>query len=470
MKQACSFCACFFLGCISLLGQTSILDDEANIRYYVGNYYGNWMERKVDGRHTLITDTSAYDPYCNDDIKIIPGTKRKVLRLGNHQVGAQADRITYTFTVTQDKSLFVYQYAIVVQDPNHVPSHQPKFEITITDTTGNLIDEECGYYKVVAGPDAEERGFKKGTRKTQYKDWVSEAINLRPFIGQRITIQFTVFDCEETGHFGYAYLDAYYGALEVKTKYCKGDETATLIAPEGFASYEWLPSGYTGRRLKINAEQLQDTFACTLTSVTGCQITLPAVVEMEKLEIVAKAYAKPVSCFGKDDGRLAVRVSGGYKPYRFLWNDGNLDQDRASVKAGTYRVQITDAVGCVDSAKVNVKDSSPMETPYEKLKNDIACNGAESGSAFIKMKDTSRFQLVWSHGYKGFSPKELEPGTYTFEISGKKGCSVDSIIINEPASPLHLQGQILTSFNGYQISCFGKKRRRNYVVRKWRNA
>lgn len=453
MKQI--FILCFIVCiCLPLHAQRSIFADSSQLEFFHGNYYGNWRKGKIRGRHTYMRDSSKYDPYTEREIQIVPYGKRKVLRLGNKQVGAQADRITYTFRVTPKSSLFVYQYAIILQDPKHEEEEQPYFEITITDSTGKILDPKCGYYKVIAGPEAERKGFKKGPDKAMYKDWTTEAINLTPYIGKKIKVQFTVFDCEKTGHFGYAYMDAYYSALEVKIKYCRGDDFATLIAPEGFAKYSWSTGVTTSQKIVVPSEHINEEFSCTITSVTGCELTLKTDIVPQKLWVEGTPLIEAVSCSGDNDGRVELKVKNGFGPYKFLWNDGNTSQIRDNLYEGDYQVIITDVVTCKDTLNFSVDGPEPISV--RKSVKDNLCFGESKGSIELHMANAYKYNIRWDSLAEGFSHYNLPAGLYKYYIEGNGSCSSDTIRVKEP-DKLILSGKVTSDYGGYAVSCQGKQ-------------
>ena len=82
----------------------------------------------VNGRHTIMTGAGT-DPIACDDITLVAPGYSASARLGNSNVGAEAERLLYTYNVTAASALFTYQYAVVLEDPGHSVSDQPRFEI-----------------------------------------------------------------------------------------------------------------------------------------------------------------------------------------------------------------------------------------------------------------------------------------------------------------------------------------------------
>jgi hypothetical protein len=83
-----------------------------------------------------------------------------------------------------------------------------------------------------------------------YKPWSTVVTPLSSYIGQTVTLTFTISSCNPSGcsgtHFAYAYVSAECSAqgLTVKEGGCS-NSTDTLVAPVGFATYTWTGPGIT---------------------------------------------------------------------------------------------------------------------------------------------------------------------------------------------------------------------------------
>lgn len=229
----------------------------------------------LDGVHTIMTGDGTDPNTCNMLSVVAPGGIYSA-RLGNQQTGGHTERLSYTITVTPETSLFIYKYAVVLEDPGHIPEQQPRFDVQVYDSWGNPIDPVCGSYTVVAGSDLE--GF-VSCGMVRYRDWTTVGLNLTSYIGQEVSIEFLTADCTVGGHFGYAYIDAYCSSLQINTAYCIGSSGAMLTAPVGF-EYLW-STGETTQSITIPNAQQGDVYTCLLTSVTGCQVTVSATIELD---------------------------------------------------------------------------------------------------------------------------------------------------------------------------------------------
>ncbi len=115
-----------------------------------------------------------------------------------------------------------------------------------------------------------------------YRDWTTVGANLLPYLGKTVTIEFMAADCTHKGHYGYAYFVAECHPLYITVKYCTGDNSARLTAPDGFQTYKWLNEK---REVISNSRAYDDTnpmegavYTCDMTSATGCSISLTSTI------------------------------------------------------------------------------------------------------------------------------------------------------------------------------------------------
>ena len=169
--------------------------------------------------------------------------------------GAQwrAASIKRSIVVTPSNYNFYYSYAVVMQNPNHSQTDQPYFRIRLYDANNQSID--CAKYDVYAGngdPDWLVKG--NGGNTLNYVDWKSAFIPLQAYIGQTLTIEFTVGDCNQGGHACYAYIE---GECDVPVKLsdtaaCKG-HPVLITAPAGAKSYLW-STGETSSTITVEQQ------------------------------------------------------------------------------------------------------------------------------------------------------------------------------------------------------------------------
>lgn len=193
---------------------------------------------RVDGRHTIMDDTTAHD-YVISALRTIPSGHTSAVRLGNHHDGAQGECIIYQMLVdTLQYNILMLKYAAVLQVPDHQPSAQPKFGFTILDQDMHPLDPMCGAANFTASENMDWNYSNTIYGSVAWKDWTTVGIDLTPYHGRYINIRFTTRDCTGGAHFGYAYIATECFRKGITAPHCGYNAVSTLIAPPGF-SYYW---------------------------------------------------------------------------------------------------------------------------------------------------------------------------------------------------------------------------------------
>ena len=395
----------------------------------------------VSGRHTIMSGTATDPNTCNNVPVVAPGGTYSA-RLGNAINGRQAEKLTYTIPVVDaSNALFIYKYAVVLQDPSHTAVDQPRFELKILNASGQVIDPVCGYYLVVSG--ANIPGFQNCGRVV-YKNWTTVGIDLTPYIGQQISLVFATGDCDLGGHYGYAYLDAYCTALRINTNFCSGSSNITLTAPIGF-SYLW-SNGATSQSINIVNPVIGQTISCQLTSVTGCIVSLTTVLQPAPPIPDFNLTQQNNCASGANFTNLSTTSPGtDLSSISFFWNFGDgqtataVSPTHVYANPGTYNVTltVTNSIGCVDSI---TKPITVVAPPTASINYPISnfCNSNNSiqevqltgignylGGTFSS--SPSGISINATNGQ--FSPSQVTAGNYNINylIPAYQGCPSTSV-------------------------------------------
>ncbi|TAF51584.1 MAG: hypothetical protein EAZ62_06530, partial [Sphingobacteriia bacterium] len=225
---------------------------------------GNFMipTTPVVTKHTMIKgDSKVLDPYGEFPLKSPDGSSY-FIKLGNENVGAEAEGLNYTFVIPSHLNSYsiTYWYAVVFQNPAHSPPEQPKFNIKVTDIT-ELSEVSCASFEYVVN--AALPGFNRSKQSATilYKAWTPVTVKLDNKAGHLIKIEFTTNDCTLGGHFGYAYVDieTECGSTLRGAGYCSDATDITLKAPLGFQGYTWYNGDFSqilGNQTELNLTPL----------------------------------------------------------------------------------------------------------------------------------------------------------------------------------------------------------------------
>ncbi len=399
----------------------------------------------VNGRHTIIT-AQGTDPRTNNQLQLIPPGATVSAKLGNENVGYEAERLTYTINVTPQSNLFVYKYAVVLEDPGHSSSDQPKFNIRVLNSSGSLVDPVCGFYSVVSSGNIP--GFQQAPGSIMWKNWTTVGIDLTAYIGQNVTVEYTTYDCNQGGHYGYAYLSCSCAPMEISVGYCQGSNNVVMEAPAGFASYSWSPGGYTTQTVTLNNPTIGATYTCVMTSVNGCQMTLNAVIQPT---VISPAFSitSPQCSFDVTFQDSSSVNQGAITSWLWNFGDGTTSTQQnpshTYTNPGNYTVTLTaGSAGCTANTSMPI---SVFPMPVANAGTDqIICIGQ-----FANLTAVGGITYNWSNGVN--TPNNnVNPAattTYTVTVTDGNGCTaLDSILVTVNPLPVANAGTDTSICNG----------------------
>jgi gliding motility-associated-like protein len=451
------------LVCLGLIGllATSIFSTRVyaqscpNVDFSAGTF-ANWQGRTgtccpinlptpgfVAGRHTIIAAPGTDPNTCGG--LVLPATGfNQVARLGNAVNGAQAEGLSYTLVVDPTNALFIYTYAVVLEDPGHSVVDQPRFELQVRDQFNNIIP--CTFYEVSAG--AGIPGFNT-CGGVVWKNWEQVGVDLTAFMGQTVTIEARTGDCDLGGHFGYGYLVGQCMPLAIDLAFCSG-ASANLTAPNGFASYLW-STGETTQSINIANPVVGQVVTCTVTSVTGCQAVLN--VTLNPITVTGTITSSTnVSCYGGTNGSATVSATGGTGPYTYAWTPyGGNATTATGLGAGTYTVTISETSNsCTGTATVTITQPAAALTSTG-TPTPVNCLGGNNGTINLTPSGgTAPYSFLWNNGATTEDVTGLTAGNYSVTTTDANGCTTSyTTTITQPASAVAVNG---TSTN---VLCFG---------------
>jgi gliding motility-associated-like protein len=203
----------------------------------------------TNNRHTIVprATPSNIDPFGLFPINPPDGSNFAV-RLGNTNIGAQAERIRYTVHVPVNDSNFAirYDYAVVFQDPGHTNWTQPRFVARLFDSaTSQYVN--CASFEYISTSSLPGFAVSPVDTSVIFKPWSTAFISLRGYAGRTMYLEFTTADCVRRGHWGYAYVDVedVCGQTVTANYRCGNPSTLTVTGPPGFQAYNWWNQNYT---------------------------------------------------------------------------------------------------------------------------------------------------------------------------------------------------------------------------------
>ncbi|MBX7226906.1 MAG: hypothetical protein K1X55_12810, partial [Chitinophagales bacterium] len=148
------------------------------------------------------------------------------------------------------------------------------------------------------------------------------------------------------------------------------------------------------------------------------------------------------------NGTITISVQNGTTPINFLWSDGNTNQNRSGLCAGTYSVTVTDGAGCqVVKNDIVVEQVPPPTIAFQK--SNASC-GLCNGSILIDITGgVPPYTYSWSDGVTTEDRVNLCGGSYNFQVNDNANCATALGFSISQTGNISLETDIT------HLSCFG---------------
>jgi gliding motility-associated-like protein len=310
----------------------------------------------------VVNNTSTFTGQCTTGQDIYglfsvvapaPNPGSYSLLLNDASAGFKMQEAQYSFVVNNSTDFFTFQYAVVLQSGGHPPNEQPYFSVNATDvTTGSVVP--CTAYSQNAPASGSLAGWSISALDASVytKAWTTVSIDLSTVIGHTVTVDFTVSDCNQGGHFGYCYIDANCGSAFSASNVsgiCGAAGNITLNGPPGYINYQWygpnppypIIPGATASTYTVSSAAATDTFKVVGTFAAGCVDTFNIVVK----PILNISAATSPTCRGSSVGTATVTAGTG--DFNYFWSgpSGTFTTTTTSqnnLPPGTYTIIVND--------------------------------------------------------------------------------------------------------------------------------
>lgn len=387
---------------------------------------------------TANNDFSLCKIVTNGFDSIIPNLKKVPDNGGNYACllnhlpapSGSAGRISKTFVVDPTVSSFIVKYAMVLEDPftGHALEEMPYFSIRTFKSNGDTLNQ---YFLGIKADSTDSNfySYSQGNLKYLVRDWSAYILPLSNLIGDTITVEITAADCSQTGHSGWAYIDAacgYAGIFSERDSLCNNN-SIDLIAPYVNGSYQWSgPNGFNASTATVTVSD-SGTYSVYIipTGDTASAFTLTKYIGEYTRDVWANFAGGPV-CLGS---AMAMYDSSTTTNVITSWEwDFNADStydsnDQNPVYTfsnyGTFPVKLkVKTNNCEADTIINV---DVFESPVFSLADTTALCEGDSITFNISISGTNNY--TWSTGSNLSSETFSDAGVYWVIVNNNFNCS-----------------------------------------------
>ncbi len=201
-----------------------------------------------------------------------------------------------------------------------------------------------------------------------------------------------------------------------------GTGKVSAVVTGGVYPYIYLWNTFNGDSTLANIPS--GSYISIVTDFNGCS-TRDSIFITQPLPFNVVDSITNASCSGKSDGIIDLTVAGANGNYTFVWSTSATTEDISGLAAGTYRVTITDALGCTYVGVYVVGEA-------KQLFADIAivsptCNGSTTGIITVDATGGDvPYTYIWNTTpvQNSNTASGLGAGIYTVTITDSKGCTL----------------------------------------------
>ncbi|MBZ9779089.1 gliding motility-associated C-terminal domain-containing protein [Psychroflexus sp. CAK8W] len=260
---------------------------------------------------------------------------------------------------------------------------------------------------------------------------------------------------------------------------CHGEFTGkiliSLTGGTGNYSYSWLKDGM----LVATTQDLENIgagyYTVIATDQNNCtvvkdfEVTEPAPIEIEVHEKSAIVCTDEISIPKNEtsktvgdefNGFINISVEGGTPlqtgpnefTYQYEWKNAvnqviSTEKNLTGVGPGSYSVDVYDNLTCIASKDVELIMPDPIK--IEVSSRDETCAFSEDGQISLDIEGgTAPYNVEWNNGASGKELSQLQPGSYTANITDKYNCEISIDVEIEGVDAL------VGDYTSDNISCF----------------
>ena len=165
------------------------------------------------------------------------------------------------------------------------------------------------------------------------------------------------------------------------------------------------------------------TYTVSAVDAEGCTGDFDIVIT-EPPALVAPLQSDSSSCFGANDGYVAVNPGGGRPDYAFAWSNGSTGDSLANIGPGTYSVTVTDINGCAITSSVTLNDPDEIVGAIDTVEN-LICFGQPTGAVRLAATGGVPAYSFSSDGVNYQTDPRLDSllaGDYDLFVRDQNGC------------------------------------------------
>jgi gliding motility-associated-like protein len=156
----------------------------------------------------------------------------------------------------------------------------------------------------------------------------------------------------------------------------------------------------------------------------------------------------PISCYGNNNGSIAIAISGGTGKYKYAWSDGHVQPSISNLVPGFYSITVKDTGSqCVVTDTFVV--SQPDSISLSAIVHNDTCRGADGSIVTSVAGGVAPYQYLWSNNATGKDVTGLYAGAIVLTITDANSCVRNqSFVVEESCTSIVIPDVITPNGDG----------------------
>ncbi len=217
-----------------------------------------------------------------------------------------------------------------------------------------------------------------------------------------------------------------------QTYYNTNNGTASVNVIGGIAPYSYNWSNGANTASITGLAPL--SYTVNITDANNCSITETIHVQAIDCSTLTASITKTDQTYYQtNNGSATANVVGGFAPYSYNWSNGASVPSINNLPAGSYNINVVDAIGCIAQDSVIVNGITCNTLQVDVSVSHESCFGEEDGLLQINniQNGMTPYSVLWSTAVEDTVINNLTAGDYQLNITDNLGCPFeDSYTIN----------------------------------------
>lgn len=216
--------------------------------------------------------------------------------------------------------------------------------------------------------------------------------------------------------------------------------------------FTWSPNGEISQ--DINITEVGSYSVNVINNITGCSDTKYFSVNTAP-NIYLNIDAQDISCYGMNDGQIAVSAIDGYSTnFTYQWTTLSSNNEINNLPSGNYGLTVTSEIGCIKDTIIYINE--PDLFSYTATNDTGFCAGTSATLHVYTEGGTSPFTYYWNDQPSNpvyaslYNITPTETFNYYVSVVDANGCTAQPQLIRVVVSPTITLVPTIS-----QVTCYG---------------